>query len=93
MNSDTGCYTRIDTRNWFDRLLCKLFPYKPCELPEAPAYYKDVIVHKVHCDVSFWDRVKILITGKCEVESKIVCENIPGNLVTSSTMRCGKHWH
>ena len=71
------------------RLYNRLFPWRPCDLPEAPYAYQDVVITKTRVSVSFVDRLRILITGKFEVESRTVTENIVGNTRTNSIVRPG----
>lgn len=67
------------------RLLLRMFPRNYCELPEAPASYKDVLTCNVTVSLSFVSRLKVLVTGKVRVETKTVCENVIGNYITKST--------
>lgn len=54
-------------------------------LPEAPASYMDCLLIKTCIQFSWTDRIRILFTGKAQVDTKTVTENTIGNHVTSST--------
>lgn len=69
---------------WRDKLRCKLFPPQHCELPEAPATHKDVLVCKVFSELSMIDRLRVLITGRIKVETRTVTENVIGDTKTNS---------
>lgn len=75
--------------SWKDRLRRKLFPWLPCETPKAPATYKDVLIMRVSCELSFADRLRVLVTGRIEIESRTVTENEIGNHETESVARPG----
>jgi hypothetical protein len=79
---------------WRDKIRARLFPYKHCDIPDAPKQFGmgDCINHTVRADLSFVDRLRVLITGKIEVESKIVTEHVVGALVTNSVVRSGRFW-
>lgn len=69
----------------------KLFPFEPCPLPDAPASFQDVVITRTKIFVSFADRLRILFTGKAEVETRTVTENIVGGTRTASVLRAGQH--
>lgn len=75
---------------WKDRLRARIFPFVPCDLPQAPASFKDVIVTKVKSDLSVVDRIKVLITGKIEIETRVVTENMVGEHRTAAVVRAGR---
>lgn len=51
-----------------DRLRWKLFPVEMCETPDIPA--KDCVITRTVCKFSFGARLKILFSGRIEVETK-----------------------
>jgi hypothetical protein len=61
-----------------------LFPAQHCDLPEAPASYKDVLTCRVTSNLSMTDRIRVLITGRIRVETKIVTENLLGDHKSAS---------
>jgi hypothetical protein len=75
----------VDTPwTWRERLRFKLFPSRHCSLPEAPVTYLDCVVSTTRAEFSFLDRLRILLTGKCVVQTKTVCQNVVGETRTSS---------
>lgn len=71
-----------------DRLRWKLFPYSPCYYPtiEKTSWQgKDTIVNTTICGFGFCERIKLLFTGRIQVDLKIVTENEVGRTVTSSS--------
>lgn len=62
----------------------KLFPPQHCELPEAPATHKDVLICKVVSELSLIDRLRVLFSGRVRVESRTVTENVIGDHKTNS---------
>ncbi len=81
-SSDLLCLSRPWT--WKDKLRCKLWPPQHCELPEAPATHKDVLVCRVTSELSMLDRLRVLVTGRIRVESRTVTENVIGDHKTKS---------
>lgn len=75
---------------WRERWKAKFFPFIPCELPEAPASFQDVIITKSKSVLSWKDLMRVIITRKIEVETRIVCENPIGNHKSASVIRCGR---
>jgi hypothetical protein len=91
MNTEnTGCFTIAREWTWKDRLRAKLFPNTPCYVPEAPRHYKDCLSTTVRSHLCFTDRLRVLLTGKAEVEIKIVTENVVGGTRTASVFRSGR---
>ncbi len=72
-----------DTRK--DLLRRKLFPVDPCPLPEAPSTYADVINIKTSVELSFGQRLRVMLTGRLRVETKTVTENRIGQSITASS--------
>ena len=70
--------------NWRDRIRFRLFPILVCDLPEAPATWKDVLVCETTVILSWSDRIRALVCGRIHVETKTVTENTIGGCVTSS---------
>jgi len=64
----SGGYYAPDTRNWWQRLLARLFPAKLVDLPEdaegfAPGYTRT----DVHMHLDLRDRLRTLLSGKLRV--------------------------
>lgn len=81
MNQD--CYSTLQW-TWKDKLRSRLFPFKPCILPEAPSTHKDVLISKTVCCLDVVDRIKLLFTGRLHVETRTVTENEIGACMTAS---------
>jgi len=73
-----------DNRTRFEKIRDKLFPYKPCPLPDAPVHFADCIHQEIDCYFNFADRLKILLSGRVKVLSKIVTENSAGQTIASA---------
>ena len=69
MNENTGgAFYAPDTRNWWQRLLARLFPAKLFYLPDdaegwAPGYTRT----DVHVHMDLRDRLRTLVSGKLRV--------------------------
>lgn len=64
----SGGFYAPDTRNWWQRLLGRLFPAKMVEMPDdaegfAPGYMRS----DVHISVDLRDRLRLLVSGKARV--------------------------
>ena len=75
---------------WRDKLRSKIFPFIPCPIPESPPSFQDVVITKCRSDLSLIDRLRVLITGKVETETRIVTENMVGQHRSNSVIRCGR---
>jgi hypothetical protein len=80
----------LPDKTWKDRLRDRLFPYVHCDNPPAPPYWKEVIVTKSSSRLSLADRLRVLVTGKVEVETRIVCPNQILEHKTNSVLRAGR---
>lgn len=63
-----GAFYAPDTRNWWQRLLTRLFPAKLVDLPDdaegfAPGYTRT----DVHMHLDLRDRLRTLVSGKLRV--------------------------
>lgn len=67
-----------------DRLIKWLFPYQHCHSPVRPPHWQGDIRVEVFSHVSFADRLRILISGRCKTVIKIVCEHKVGGTNTNS---------
>lgn len=75
---------------WQEKLGWKLFPPTHAEMPEAPIggegwpEARDCLVVRVTINVSWPDRIRLLISGRAIVESKSITEGIIGCNKTNS---------
>lgn len=69
---------------WKDRLRYKLFPSRHADLPEAPANFADVLEVRVDVGLDAMDRLRVLLTGKLHVQTRVVCENRVGDTRSNS---------
>jgi hypothetical protein len=90
---NTDCYTFAQPWGWREKLRAKVFPFTICHTPEAPAQFQDVLISKVRSELSFLDRIRVLFTGRVEVEVRTVTENLIGGTATNSVVRCGRFYH
>ena len=74
-------------KRWHNRLM----PYIPCDFPDLPVQ-RDGFVCRVKVQLDLIDRLKVLITGKLEVESRTSTENAIGSHKTETALRVGR-WH
>jgi len=79
-----GCYTVESPWTWKEKLRAKLFPLNHCELPEAPATHKDVLVVETFVTLGWMDRFRVLISGRLRVDTRTVTENTVGDCKTAS---------
>jgi hypothetical protein len=81
---ENGCMQFTPT--FLQRIGYKLFPHRGCEMPvESLKVCRDGIICKVKCSVSFMDRVRILFTGRVEVDVLTATENEVGACKTESS--------
>jgi hypothetical protein len=79
---------------WRERLRFKLFPTQHCDLPKAPAVYKDVVVVRTVVSLSALDRLRVLLSGRLTVETRTVTEHLVGGSLTASVAypSLPEHW-
>jgi hypothetical protein len=70
------------TPTWIDRLRWKLFPLDTCDIPDIPA--KDCVITRTEVRFSLLGRLRVLFSGRIEVETKTATENIVGATATAS---------
>lgn len=83
-DSASNCLACPRPLTWRDRFRERFFPAAYCELPEAPATHRDVLVVRVFTHLSWLDRLRVLLTGRIRVESKTVTEHVIGDHRTCS---------
>ncbi len=69
---------------WKEKLRFKLFPSKPCPLPDAPATHEDVVVVITVVYLGVLDRMRVLVSGHLTIETRTVTEHVVGDARTSS---------
>lgn len=69
---------------WIDRLRWKLFPVERCEIPDIPA--RDCVIVRSRYRLSLLARLRVLISGRIEVETKTATENIVGACESASCL-------
>jgi hypothetical protein len=69
---------------WKDKLRVKLFPPQHCDVPEAPAHFEDALVCRVVAELSFVERLRVLASGRLQVETKTITEHTIGGHKTQS---------
>lgn len=69
---------------WLDRLRWKLFPVEQCEIPDIPA--RDCVIVRSKYRLSLLGRLRVLISGRIEVETKTATENLVGNCESASCL-------
>lgn len=74
--------------NWQDKIARRLFPQRHCEMPKwfGKTYPADGLHVGITIEISFVDRVRILLTGRAIISSKTLTENLIGNHVTNSSV-------
>ena len=69
---------------WTDRLRWKLFPVERCDIPDIPA--RDCVIVRSTYRLSLLGRLRALLSGRIEVETKTATENIVGACESSSCL-------
>lgn len=77
-------------KTFAQRVADRVFPFKPCDLPESPSTFKDVLISKSRSSLGVIDRLRVLVTGKVEVETRIVTAEEISSHRTASVIRCGR---
>lgn len=80
---------------WQERLGWKLYPQKHIDAPELPKGMTkgDVVFCNVNTELSFLDRIRLLISGRCSVSVKTSTENCAGKVVSAAAFNvCPPKW-
>lgn len=75
-------------------LVNRAFPYIPCPHPKLKGCNQQdelVVIAKIHLDI--WDRLKVLFTGKLEVQTNTATEFQIGQSKGETVVRVGKFWN
>lgn len=72
-----------------ERIGWRLFPSRHCDMPDLPKLKtggqtatRDCLVAHTKVELSFLDRLRVLVSGRIEVVAKTVTENVIGENVT-----------
>lgn len=84
MNTNTENVMAFNKQPKWKMFINKFFKWHNIS-PELPDWAKDGIVTTVCVDLSFKDRLVILLTGRCSIRLYSACENIPGKVETNYT--------
>ena len=76
-------YALVYVPQWQEKLGWILFPSNHIDLPEMPNR-KDGLICHVTVQLSWLDRLRMLISGKLEVTAKTATENVIGANVTAT---------
>lgn len=85
MESKIDCGAVAYQSQWRERLGWRLFPAAHADIPDLPGS-KDGIICHVKCELSFWDRLRVLISGRIEVGVKTATEFPVGKTATNSSI-------
>lgn len=69
---------------FLDRLRWKLFPSDRCEIPDIPA--SDCVIVRSNFRLSLLDRLRVVISGRIEVETKTATEHVVGNCASNALL-------
>src|SRR5882762_7071411 len=70
--------------DWAERIRWRLFPNAMVDNPEMHGGH-DCIVSRVRVELSFLDRLRVLISGRAEIVVKTTTENVVGWAETNSS--------
>lgn len=68
-----------------DRIRWKLFPMDRCESPDIPAA-RDCVIVRTNYRLSLLGRLRVLVSGRIEVETKTTTENVVGACESASCL-------
>lgn len=71
---------------WLERLEWAVFPSRLCPLPDAPAAFRDVLHSHVGVTLGCLDRLRVLVTGRLVVKTRIVTEHEIGRTRSGSVV-------
>lgn len=74
-----------DPRPWWKKMVNKLFPVQHCvDTGELPDGYTDQIFSCVVVQVDIYDRLRLLVTGRCRVQINTLTQFKPGDVKSNS---------
>lgn len=80
-------FAAIDPATKTQKIARRLFPSKFVDVPEPDGKikgYGEVIVCKVIAELSFMDRIRVMLSGRVAVDLKIACEYAVGETKTNA---------
>lgn len=83
MNTENYCQEYIPTR--LEKLGWRLFPSNHCDIPDKIGMH-DCVVTITRSELSFMDRLRVLVSGRIEVQSKTATENLVGSHATNAVL-------
>ena len=69
--------TRLERLGWY------LFPNTLCDMPDKPGM-RDCLVTRTKVELSFVDRLRVLVSGRIQVETKTATKNVVGAQETNA---------
>lgn len=78
-----ACYA-LDERPLWKRWLLKIWPWTHQEVGDLPTWAQDAIYCENRVELSFADRLRVLVSGRVRVRSQTLTENKPGRVETVS---------
>ncbi len=75
------CQEYMPTR--LERLGWRFFPSRHCDIPDKVGMH-DAVITVTKAELSFADRLRVLISGRVEVQSKTATENLVGSHETNA---------
>ena len=82
-SSVVGCFA-LDERPLWKRSLLKIWPWKHQEVGDLPPWAQDAIYCENRVELSFADRLRVLVSGRVRVRSCTLTEHKPGRVETVS---------
>lgn len=70
-------------RNWRNQF-ARMWPSQYHNVPDLPTWAKDAIYCETVVDLSFADRIRVLLSGRLCVRSRTLTETRPGRVQSSS---------
>lgn len=75
--------------SWNEKIKRRLFRFVPCDTP-LDHRAKDFIRSVIRSELSFLDRLRVLVTGKVEVEICVASSTVCDVVETNAVIRCGR---
>jgi hypothetical protein len=69
---------------WWKIPLLKIWPWQHQDLADLPPWAKDALYVENRVELSFADRLRVLLSGRLRVRSRTLTENVPGRVVSDS---------
>lgn len=79
-----GYALSLDPRPWWKRTAAKMWPWRHLDVPDLPEWAKDAVFVETRVELSFADRLRVLVSGRIRVRSQTLTENAPARCETTS---------